>query len=401
MWAPVWARAHPHFRPGNSLENVEVLYMVLRNLLARPVRSLLTLLGVLIATTSMVLFLSFGEGLRRSLAQELARVGPAIQIVPEGMEGLGFSGYPEITPEEYRRAVAAGKELGVKNIIPTLFLARGGFDPQTSFFFQGLPPGVAPDLLYPGVRVQTGRPLPSEAGAILGAKVAKRSQLSLGSPLRLSPRVELRVEGILEESGGLADNLIFVPLRPVQEVLGTENYTALLVVLNPGQRAEEVARALEASLPGLKAQTTGDVMRFAERALRISDLVRFGISLVALVVGGLLVANTVMMSVYERTREFGVMRALGARRGLIFRLVVLEALLLSSLGGLLGLALGGAVSQAINFYTLEQVGLALSAVTPRLSLFALLVALGLGMSAGILPAYHASRIPVVEALGRV
>lgn len=375
--------------------------MVLRNLLARPVRSLLTLLGVLIATTSMVLFLSFGEGLRRSLAQELARVGPAIQIVPEGTEGLGFSGYPEITPEGYQRAVAAGKELGVRSIIPTLFLTRGGFDPQSSFFFQGLPPGVAPDLLYPGVRVQAGRLLPSEVGAILGAKVAKRSQLSLGSPLRLSPRVELRVEGILEESGGLADNLIFVPLRPVQEVLGTENYTALLVALNPGQKAEEVARALEAYLPGLKAQTTGDVMRFAERALRISDLVRFGISLVALVVGGLLVANTVMMSVYERTREFGVMRALGARRGFIFRLVVSEALLLSSLGGLLGLALGGAVSQAINLYTLEQVGLALSAVTPRLSLFALLVALGLGMSAGILPAYHASRIPVVEALGRV
>ncbi|MEZ0321715.1 MAG: FtsX-like permease family protein, partial [Thermus sp.] len=96
-----------------------------------------------------------------------------------------------------------------------------------------------------------------------------------------------------------------------------------------------------------------------------------------------------------------VMRALGAKRGFIFRLVVLEALLLSSLGGLLGLLLGSAVSQAINLYTLEQVGLALSAVTPRLSLFALLVALGLGLSAGILPAYHASRIPVVEALGRV
>ncbi|MFN4070865.1 MAG: ABC transporter permease [Thermus caldifontis] len=380
---------------------MELFRLVLRNLLARPVRSSLTLLGVVIATASMVLFLSFGEGLRRSLAQELSRVGPAIQIIPEGMEGFGFSGYPEITPKEYGLAQEAGRELGVRAIIPTLFLARGGFDPQSSFFFQGLPEGVAPDLLYPGVRVQAGGLLPSERGAIVGGKVAKRGQLALESPLRLSPRVELKVEGILEESGGLADNLIFVPLKPLQEVLGTENYTALLVALNPGQKAEEVARALEARLPGLKAQTTGDVMRFAERALRISDLVRFGISLVALVVGGLLVANTVMMSVYERTREFGVMRALGAKRGFIFRLVVLEALLLASFGGLLGLALGSAVSQAINLYTLDQVGLALSAVTLRLSLFALLVALGLGLSAGLLPAYHASRIPVVEALGRV
>ena len=380
---------------------MEVFYLVLRNLMARPVRSLLTLLGVLVATSSMVLFLSFGEGLRRALFQELSRVGPAIQVVPEGVEGFGLSAFPEITPETLEALKQAGEALGVQALVPTLFLTRGGFDPSTSFFFQGLPPGVAPDLLYPGVRAREGRLLPSERGAVVGERVAKRSELALGSPLRLSPRMELRVEGILEETGGLADNLIFVPLPVLQEVLGTKNYSAILVALNPGQKAEEVARALERAVPGIKAQTTGEVMRFAERALRISDLVRFGISLVALTVGGLLVANTVMMSVYERIREFGVMRALGARRGFIFRLVLLEALLLALLGGVLGLGLGGAASSAINLYTLDQVGLALSAVTPRLSLFALGVALTLGLVAGLLPAYNASRIPVVEALGRV
>ena len=236
---------------------------------------------------------------------------------------------------------------------------------------------------------------------MVGAKVAERSGLALGSLLRLTPRLELRVEGVLEATGGLADNLIFVPLRAIQEALGTENVTAVLVALSPGQKAEAVARALEEAVPGVKAQTTSEVMRFAERALRISDLVRFGISLVALVVGGLLVANTVTMSVYERVREFGVMRALGARRGFIFRLVLLEALLIALLGGALGLGLGALGAFAINLYTLDQVGLALSAVTGRLALFALGVALGLGLTAGLLPAYHASRIPVVEALGRV
>jgi len=380
---------------------MEVLLLVLRNLLARPVRSLLTLLGVLVATGSMVLFLSFGEGLRRALFQELSRVGPAIQVVPEGTEGFGLGGFPEITPGALKALEEAGQALGVRAVVPVLFLPRGGFDPASSFLFQGLPQGVAPDLLYPGVRAQAGRLRPSEKGAVVGGKVARRSGLALGSPLRLSPRVALRVEGILEETGGLADNLLFVPLAAIQEVLGTRNYSAVLVALNPGQQAEAVARALERAVPGVKAQTTGEVMRFAERALRISDLVRFGISLVALVVGGLLVANTVMMSVYERVREFGVMRALGARRGFVFRLVVLESLLLSLLGGVLGLGLGALASGAINLYTLDQVGLALSAVTGRLALFALGVALGLGLLAGLLPAHHASRIPVVEALGRV
>jgi putative ABC transport system permease protein len=260
---------------------------------------------------------------------------------------------------------------------------------------------VAPDLLYPGVKAREGRLLPSEKGAVVGGKVAKRNGLSLGSSLRLSPKVTLKVEGLLEEAGGLADNLIFVPLPVLQEVLGTRNFSAVLVALSPGQKAEEVARALERAVPGVKAQTASEVMRFAERALRISDLVRFGISLVALTVGGLLVANTVMMSVYERIREFGVMRALGARRGFIFRLVLLEALLLALMGGLLGLGVGSLASSAINLYTLDQVGLALSAVTARLSLFALGIALLLGLTAGLLPAYNASRIPVVEALGRV
>ncbi|BDB12447.1 ABC transporter permease [Thermus thermophilus] len=380
---------------------MELFLLVLRNLLARPVRSLLTLLGVLVATASMVLFLSFGEGLRRALFQELSRVGPAIQVVPEGAEGFVFGGLPEISPETLKALERAGEALGVRAVVPTLFLTRGGFDPSTSFLFQGLPEGTPPDLLYPGLKAREGRLIPSEGGAVVGAKVAKRSGLTLGSLLRLSPRLALEVEGVLEETGGLADNLIFVPLRVLQEALGTENVTAVLVALSPGQKAEAVARALEEAVPGVKAQTTSEVMRFAERALRISDLVRFGISLVALVVGGLLVANTVMMSVYERVREFGVMRALGARRGFIFRLVLLEALLLALLGGAFGLGLGGAASYAINLYTLDQVGLALSAVTPRLGLFALGVALGLGLLAGLLPAYHASRIPVVEALGRV
>ncbi|BAW01853.1 lipoprotein release ABC transporter permease [Thermus thermophilus] len=121
---------------------MELFLLVLRNLLARPVRSLLTLLGVLVATASMVLFLSFGEGLRRALFQELSRVGPAIQVVPEGAEGFVFGGLPEISPETLKALERAGEALGVRAVVPTLFLTRGGFDPSTSFLFQGLPEGT-------------------------------------------------------------------------------------------------------------------------------------------------------------------------------------------------------------------------------------------------------------------
>jgi putative ABC transport system permease protein len=379
---------------------MEVLALVYRNLRARPVRSLLTLLGIVVATASMVLFMSFGEGLRRALGSELASVGPALLVLPEGVEAFS-AGYPELPPAVVRELEAMAKELGITKVIPIMVFVRGGFDPASSFAFQGLPQGVSPKDIYPNLKVAQGTLLPGAGGAVVGGTIAQRNKLGLGKTLRLSPQVSLKVVGVLERTGGIADSVIYVPVEAVRAVLGTSNYSSILLSIRDDRRAEAVARAIEARIPGIDAQTSGDVLRFAERAVRISDLVRFGISLVALIVGGLLVANTVMMSVYERIREFGLMRAIGARQRFIFGLVLLEALLLGLAGGLLGLVLGQLASFAVNWYTVGEVGLALSAVTPRLALFALLVALALGLLAGALPARTASRIPVVEALGRV
>ncbi len=382
------------------LIGVEVLALIYRNLRARPVRSILTLLGIVVSTASMVLFMSFGEGLRKALGAELSAVGPAVLVLPEGVEAFS-PGYPELRPEAVEALKKAAPDLGINQVIPYVVLTRGGFDPQSSFVFQGIPDGLSPKALYPNLTLAEGALNPSPRGAVVGSRLAERNQLSLGKALRLSPRISLRVEGILKGSGGLSDNIIFVPASVVQEVLGTRNYTAAAVGVSAGFTADQVAEAIKARIAGVSAQTTGDVMRFAERAVRISDLVRFGISLVALIVGGLLVANTVMMSVYERIREFGLMRALGAKQGFIFGLVLLEALLLGVVGGLLGLALGQVASGLVSWYTGREVGVALSAITFRLASFALLVAVVLGLLAGFLPARTASRLKVVEALGRL
>jgi len=379
---------------------MEVLALVYRNLRARPVRSILTLLGIVVSTASMVLFLSFGEGLRKALGSELSKVGPAILVLPEGVDAIS-PGYPELSPQVLTELRQAAPELGLTEVIPTIVLTRGGFDPQTSFVFQGLPAGMGPKTLYANAELGQGQAVPSADGAIVGSKIAMRNDLSLGKTLRLSADITLKVEGILKSTGGISDSFIFVPLEPIRKVLGTANYSYILLGIQEGRKAEDVAAAVKKRFPGIQAQTSGDVLKFAERAVRISDLVRFGISLVALIVGGLLVANTVMMSVYERIREFGLMRALGAKRGFIFGLVLLESLLLGIMGGLLGLLLGELTSAGVNWYTEREVGLALSSVTFRLAMFALLVAVVLGLLAGVLPARTASRLKVVEALGRV
>ncbi len=380
---------------------VETLALVFRNLKARPVRSALTLAGIIVATASMVLFLSFGEGLRKALSAEMEKFGPQIRVVAEDT-GVFSVPNPELNPEVYQKLKALAPELGLTRLFPNVVLMKGsGFDPATTFLFYGLTKGTTPKDMAPDAQVVAGRLDPYPNGAVVGKQKAEAGGLKIGKTLRLSRGVELPVVGIFDAGGGLADSFIFVPIDVLQKVLNTQNYSVIHAYVAPGRTVDEVAREIERRIPGVDAQSTTEAVKYAERAIKIGDVIRFGISLISLVVGGLLVANTVMMSVYERIREFGVMRAIGARRRFIFRLVLLEALLLAVLGGTLGVILGIVGSQIVNLYTTEAVGLALSAVTSRLVLFSLAIALTLGMVAGLIPARVASRIPVVEALGRV
>jgi putative ABC transport system permease protein len=164
--------------------------------------------------------------------------------------------------------------------------------------------------------------------------------------------------------------------------------------------ARKIADEIKRRFPDLNARTQGDVISILDRAIAIGDAFRFGISLISLIVGGLAVANTVMMGVYERTREFGVIRAIGAKPSFVFQLVVLESMLLAVIGGAGGVVLGYIGTLIVNFAVRDLISIAIAAVTVRLVLLAVGVAAVLGLISGLLPARVASRLVITEALGR-
>ena len=137
------------------------------------------------------------------------------------------------------------------------------------------------------------------------------------------------------------------------------------------------------------------------RALRVTDAARIGISVVALIVGGLAVANTVAMGVFERVREFGTLRAIGARPGTVRALVLTESVLLALVGGAGGVLVGMAGNAGVNAYTRGLAGIDAAALTPGVILMALAVSTGLGLLAALIPAQTSARVPVTEALNRV
>jgi len=374
-------------------------------LLRRPLRTLLTALGIAIAVASTVIFLSLGEGMRRAFSQELSGVGPDLQVSFGDFDANMFGALPELPISYVETLHAVAARYGIASVTPVLVHVRSGLAPGTGIVFQGLPPATDVSEVYMAFDVAEGRALGADDDgapvAVVGQQSAERAGVGVGDLLRLNPRASFEVVGIASGAGGLLDNTVMVPLSSLQAAIGVEDRVSFLVLelVEPG-RANAVAAAIAAEFPELGVQTQADLLAVVERGLAISDVVRLGISGIALIVGAIAVANTMLMSVFERTREFGVVRAVGARPRFLFGLVLLESIVLSLVGAVVGVLLGFGGSWLVNRIALDLISLAVAAVTPRLVAFAVLVAAGMGLLAGLLPAARAARVPIAVALAR-
>lgn len=378
--------------------------MALRGLTRRPVRTLLTSLGIAVAVASMVIFLSLGEGVRKVFAQELGGIGPDIQVSMTDLS-QGFALHPNVPQDTVTKIEALSGELGIQSVTPVIMAVRGSFDPTKKAIMYGLPAVQGIQAVFPKAEIAQGRLLEPKDDrrqvAVLGAKAAEQLHLKIGSYLNLSRRDRVKVVGILKVQSGLSDNFMFIPLHNLQRSEGAVGRVSLVAVkLKQPKTADEVAQILSKRLD-MEAQTQADFLSFIDRAMKISDAMRFGISLIALVVGGLAVVNTVMMSVFERTREFGTLRAMGARPSFVRALVLAESLLLSLVGGVVGLVLGMMGIWVVNQYTQNLASIDMALLTPRLALLALVISFVLGLVSGLLPAHNAGKVRIVDALGRV
>jgi putative ABC transport system permease protein len=379
--------------------------MAVTSLRRRPLRTFLTALGIAVAVGSTVIFLSLGEGMRRAFAQELGGLGPDLQVSFGTFDGTVLTAIPQL-PLRYLETLEADAErFGILAVTPLLLYLRGSLAASTAFVFSGLPADLDPRRLYADFRVVEGRGLDPGAAdafdAVVGEQAARRAGVGIGDTLRLNPRTSFTVVGIAKAAGGLLDNAFVVPLAALQTAIGIEDrVTFLALTLREPAQASRIATEIAAAYPDLGVQTRGDLSAVFERSVRITDLVRLGISAIALIVGAIAVANTMLMSVFERTREFGVIRAVGARPRFLFGLVLIEAVLLSLVGAAVGVALGHLGSALVNVLAVDAVGLELAAVTPRLVAFAVAVAATMGLLAGLLPAARAARIPIAVAVAR-
>jgi putative ABC transport system permease protein len=381
-----------------------------RNLARRRLRSLLTLGGLSLAVAVMACLLSFSQGYQAGLARELDRMGVQLMIVPLGCP--------------YDAAARVLKGRSPEASLPLSALAGARRDPDVAV--------AAPLLMAAVARPEEGRTdlwvgLDRTALAlkswwkltpgshwfakadevILGAEAAETELRSPGDPFYLPVAANptagrsLRVAGVLERSGTSDDSLFFLPLATAQALFGRpDRLSAIAIRLKDPTRGPEVAERLQ-RLPGVQVVTLTEMMgTFLNLVGSVRTLV-LAIGLLAVAISALSVFNTMLAAVLERTTELGVLRAIGASRLAVFRLVAFETLLLSLGGGLLGLLLAAGGGRWVEAAVKGLVPLApsdsLLVLTGDVAARCLMLAVTAGIVAGCYPAWRASRLAPAEA----
>lgn len=358
--------------------------LVWKNLLRRPVRTLLTAAGVALGVGLIVALLSISAGTTRT-ASDLIHLGRAdFGLFQSGVSDATSSLLPVTLEREIR------KDPGVAQTARIFLLVTTVQGHESSLVF-----GLAPNE-FPAQRLTllSG----NRSGALVGDAGAKTFHVQPGSSIVVDGR-RFRVSGIYHSGDNFEDVGVVLPLATVQGLAKRPGeVTTIAVTVQLGRRPQAVASHLEKQYGITAIVEPGQAVKVDTSSRLILD-VGWVISVLALIVGGIGVTNTMAMSVFERVREIGILRAVGWPSRRIAALIVSEALGISMVALAIGLALG---VLAAHLFTAET-GLS-TLVSPNFTAgvfgWGLAFALGVGLLGAAYPTWRALRLSPIEALRR-
>ena len=387
----------------------EAFRVALDALRANRLRSILTMLGVIIGVAAVVILVAIGSGAKAEVEKQVEGLGSNLILVVPG--SLEIGGAPSASRLELTDVELLGRAVGDASAVATTVqsgeLVRVG-DKEVFTTINGTNETVVNVFDRPIARgryisaadVDTRRRV-----AVLGSSSARKlfgDVDPIGRQVTIAG-VRFRIIGTFVDVGstfGVDRNAeIHVPVTSAQRLFGVERIDALAVKAPTIDRIPAIQKrildALAEKYPGDKfsAVTQTQILGTIGQILGLLTLVLAAIAAISLLVGGVGVSNIMLVSVRERTREIGLRKALGARQRDILVQFLIEAVLLTSIGGLIGIALGVGASLAAS---------ALSPLPAEISWWSPLLAFGVsaavGIFFGVAPARRAGRLDPVVAL---
>ncbi|MBN1630457.1 MAG: ABC transporter permease [Thermoleophilia bacterium] len=364
--------------------------IAIRNIARNKRRSLLTALGAAVGIMILSSLTSVSEGLRSQIQDTIQTYGIDLAVQSKGAASPFGS---KITSDDYE--ALAGTE-GIESVSSMVIGAVK--TPWNPYF---LVMGIAPvDTLAERLNILDGSMLEAEKGGILlGQLASKTAEGGVGDRLSLSGQEEYAVKGIYASGSNMLDNAAVLDISDAQRILSREGFVNLaLIRLKQGVPVAEAADLIEARLPGLSVVRSGE---FAGQIslIRVVDTSAWAISLIALLGSCIVVMNTLVMAVSERTKEIGILMAIGWSRSRIMRTIVWESLIICFVGGLVGCLVGLFLIWGLQF--VHPAGLWLWASVsgiPRVVLISVGISLLLGVVSSLYPAFVSTRLQPAEAL---
>ncbi len=361
--------------------------MAVQSLWQRSTRTLLTLGAIGLTVGAILALEAVVRGFVASFTDMAGSTQAEIMIRQADIADTTLSAIDERVVD----SIAAMPE--VKSASGVVFTGTILPDSGVMFLLQGYSPN---EFAIQRFHIAEGRMLTGNRQILLGRLMADTLEKGVGDMVEISG-IRFKVVGIYETNIGWEQTGGVVTLRDAQNFIGRPRQVSMIgIKVRDADQAAALVERINARYPGVYAALSAE---FAQEMpdMQSSNAMLDGISLMALLAGGLSVLNTMLMSVFERTREIGVLRALGWRRQAVLGMILREAVLLGLLGGVAGVA--------ISFALIEMMKLSAalgSWVNPVWSwdIFAraFLLSIFLGAMGGLYPAYRATRLSPVEAL---
>ncbi len=404
-------------RPLSSLK------VALRALRINKMRSFLTMLGIIIGVGAVIVMVAIGSGAREMISQQIASMGSnLIMVVPgattAGGARMGLGSVSTLTSDD---AKAIKDECpAVKEVAPTwggvTQVVYGNQNWNTSvtgttpsfFDIRDWPLGSGRNFIEPEISGAV-------KVAVLGQSVVDNlfgTENPLGQIIRIK-KVPFSVVGVLAKKGPSPrgddqDDVVYIPLTTSQKkVFGSSLPKTVRIILVQAQALELMAEAESqvndllkqrhrtqgGQLPDFTVRNLTELMAAAEESARIMSLLLGSIALVSLLVGGIGIMNIMLVSVTERTREIGIRMAVGARGTDILFQFLTESIVLSMVGGLIGVVLGVIGAKVMASFSGWNVLISYGALLLSFSFAA-----AVGIFFGFYPAHKASRLNPIDAL---
>ncbi|OXM84225.1 ABC transporter permease [Paenibacillus rigui] len=386
----------------------ELIYMAMRTVVNNPMRTLLTMLGVIIGVSSVVTLVAIGQGTSASIEKQYEALGTNLIVV-------NLMGNGRATQLVYNDLMELEKLPEIQSIAPTIVKSSSNIKydrTQEKYTVVGTNENYL--TLMKG-EIGSGRFISSadlefrNQIVVLGTNVAKKYFGTLdpiGEDVNIDG-VVFTVVGVLKEkgsniSGGVSlDDTAFVPLVTAQRAFKLGNIRTTYLEAPTKDQLTDAQNTITQyltykfkSTTGYQVQNQDELMKARVAASSSLNNQLISVACISLLVGGIGIMNIMLVTVSERTREIGIRKSIGAKRRNILMQFLIEATVISGLGGIIGLLLGSGLALAWPLFNPKQA----TVLSFDVGLYSFLFSVGVGMIFGLYPANKASKLRPIDAL---